>query len=448
MEGKTCIIVSSEYFLKCRRFIMSYINKIGFKIKSYGEEYKAILNNVTVIRVIAAGFISSLGSKISYFALLRKVYLLSNGRITDLGFLTIMEALPYMLFGAFAGIIIDKLPRKWIMAASDFMSALIIVSLIFINDLKFIYLITFLKSMVYVFRNPAQSALVPNLVDKEDVPLLNSFESSVNSITQIIGSALGAAVVGFVGVKNSFIIDSASFIISAGIIGSMYLKETHVEDNKAARNSKYFKEFISGISIMWENGSLKLMLLIDLFVTFAMSMQGPLIYIFLKETLKLGDKAEIAWGILLSSLGIGAIFGSLIIGLLVKKYPNRFKLFLNVLLFDSIFFTLFILNRVFPLSIAIFAFLGCIGTAHMIILNTVIQSTAPNEHRGKVFSTFAMLRSPVSIVSILIGTTAAELITARNVLLIVAGVEALIAIGVRTTRDYREFDKKANVSAS
>lgn len=418
------------------------------KINNYSREYRDIIKNRSLMKIISAGFISSLGSKISYFALLRKVYELSDGRITDLGFLTIMEALPYMIFGTIAGIVIDRLPRKWIMVASDIMCALVIISLLFINDLKLIYLITFLKSFVYVFRNPAQSALEPNLVKKEDIPLLNSFESSINSITQIIGSSLGAAVVGIAGVRNAFIIDSTTFIISALILGTIFIKEAHVENNKAKEKSQYMREFISGVSVMWKEGSLKLMLLIDLFVNFAMAMQGPLLYIFLKQTLKLGDKAELAWGVLLSSLGVGAILGSLIIGILVKRYDNKFRLFLNVLMMDSVLFTGFLLNRVFPLSVVIFAFLGCIGTAHMIILNTVIQNTASDEHRGKVFSTFAMLRSPVTIFSILIGTTAAEFITAKNVLLIIAGVEALIAIGVRVTKTYRAFDNSVKIEYS
>lgn len=425
---------------------MEKCNKFTDKIYKYIGEYKTIIGNGALMKIIAAGFISALGSKISYFALLRKVYILSNGKITDLGFLTIMEALPYMIFGAFAGVVIDRLPRKWIMVASDVLSALIIVSIIFVSDLKLIYIITFLKSSVYVFRNPAQSALVPNLVKKEDVPLLNSFDSSINSITMIVGSALGAAVVGFVGVRNAFIIDSVSFVLCAVMIATIYIVEEHVEKAIAEEKSSSIKQFIEGISIMWQEGSLKLMLLIDLFVTFAMSMQGPLIYIFLKETLNLGDKAELAWGTLLSSLGVGAIFGSLAIGVLVKRYNNKFKLFLNILVFDSVFFTMFILNKFFPASIVIFAFLGCIGTAHMIILNTVIQNSTADSHRGKVFSTFAMLRSPISIVSVLIGTTAAEFITAKNVLLLVAGVEALIAIGVRVTKTYKDFDKKINVS--
>lgn len=418
------------------------------KLKNYSSEYKNIITNKYLRRLITAGFISALGSKISYFALLRKVYTISNGKISDLGFLTIMEALPYMLFGALAGIAIDKLPRKWIMVASDLACAAIVLCLIFINDLRLIYLITFLKSFVYVFRNPAQSAMEPNLVSKEDIPLLNSFESSINSITQIIGASLGAAVVGFAGIGKSFIIDSSTFLVSALIIATIVIMESHVKESKKQSSGELTKGFIDGISVLWKDKGLKLMLLIDLFVNFAMAMQGPLIYIFLKQTLKLGNKAELAWGVLLSSLGVGAIFGSLIIGLMVKRYDNRFKLFLNVLMFDSVFFTMFLVNRNFPVSIIIFAFLGCIGTAHMIILNTVIQNTASDEHRGKVFSTFAMLRSPVSIFSILIGTTAAEVITAKNVLLLIAGVEALIAIGVRLTRTYKDFDRSIKVRKS
>ena len=123
---------------------------------------------------------------------------------------------------------------------------------------------------------------------------------------------------GFVGVQKAFIIDSATFILSAFIIVTIYIIETHVKKEKEFDKSKYMKEFLSGISIMWKDKGLKLMLLIDLFVNFAMAMQGPLIYIFIKQTLQFGDKAEIAWGILLSSLGVGAI-----------KLNIFFRLFIN-----------------------------------------------------------------------------------------------------------------------
>lgn len=411
----------------------------GNKLTGYMDEYRPLLKNQSFMKIIIAGFISSFGSKISYFALLRKVYILSNGRVVDLGFLSIAQSLPYMLFGALAGIIIDTFPRKRVMILSDIASSIVTVSVIFVHNLNYIYFIGFMASFVYVFRNPAQSSFEPNLVRRCDLPLLNSFESSVNSLIQVVGSALGAAIVGFVGMNMAFKIDGISFLISAAIISSITIQERHINKGR----NKYRKTYglsEGGISAIFRERGLRLMLLIDMYVTFAMSMQGPLLYFFIKENLHMGDKAELAWGILLSAMGIGAMLGSLILGILVKRYKNKFKLLLNMLMFDAVVFTFFLLNTYFPLSVGLFVFLGCIGTAHTIILNTVIQSTIPDENRGKVFSAFAMMRSPVSIMSILIGTTAAAVIGTKEVLLLVAGVEALIAAGVRLTKTYRDFE--------
>jgi MFS family permease len=422
--------------------------KIIKHISNFYTEYKPLLANNKFISLIFAGIISSFGSKISYFALLRKVYIISGGRVQNLGFLAIFEMLPSILFGAFAGMIIDRLPRKWIMIISDVLSGLTILSVIFINDLRYIYVIAFMSSTVNVFRSPAQSSFEPNLIDKEDIPLLNSFKASTNSLIQVVGSASGAAIVGFVGIRNSFIIDALSFWISAAILVTIIIRELHVKSKEERANTKLFDGFIDGASIMWRNNSIKLMVSIELYLTFAMSMQGTLIYYFIKQTLNMGDKAELAWGTLLSALGIGTMIGSFIIGIKVKKYKNRFKLFLNVLLFDSIAFTLFVVNTYFPLSILLFAFLGVIGAAHVIILNTVLQKTVPDENRGKVFSILGMLNSPISILSILVGTTAAIYISAQNVLLIAAGLEALIAIGIRFTKTFREVDEIISIDAA
>ena len=399
------------------------------------------------MRVILAGFISSLGSKICYFALLLKVYDMSHSKIQNLGFLAIAEIIPFMIFGVLAGMVVDRFSRKHIMIISDVLSGFITISVILVGDLKFIYVIAFIASFVNVFRYPAQSSFEPNLVDKEDIALMNSFESSANSIIQIIGSAFGVAIVGLVGVKSSFIIDAISFFLSAIIISTIFIIETHIEtlskqrDNQKMDKKRIRKELTEGVLIIFKSKTIKLMTLIDLYLTFAMAMQGTLIYVFLIQSLKMtSSNANKAWGILLSSLGVGAVVGSIILGVIVKRYKNRFKLFLNVLLFDAVFFTLFIINTYFPLSIIIFAFLGCIGTANVIILNTVIQDTVADKNRGKVFSTLGMLRSPISIISIFVGTTVATIITAKNVLLIAAGLEFVIAIGVRFTKSYREFE--------
>lgn len=413
----------------------------------YIKEYRNVIKNWKLMRIITAGVISAFGSKISYFALLRKVYAISGGRVTDLGFLTVCEIIPSILLGTVAGVLIDRLPRKWVMICSDIMNGMIIFTVIYISELRLIYAVAFAAAAVNVFREPAQRALEPNLVDRQDIPLLNSFVSSTNNLVTIVGSATGAAIVGFVGANNAFVIDAATFWISAAIIFTIPLVEEHwSKDGRAGTIAQGISGFLDGVSIMWKNKSIKLMVFIEVYLTFAMAMQGMLIYYFIKQTLKMGDKAELAWGTLLSGMGIGAVAGSLVIGIIVKRYRNRFKLFLNILIFDGIFFAAFLLNKYFPLSVALFMFLGVIGSAYMIILNSVLHDTVPDENRGKVFSALSMLKSPVAILSILVGTAAAVYITAQGVLLIAAGLEIMIALGVRLTRTYREVDTLYNGS--
>ncbi len=410
--------------------------------QTYIGEYKSLIQNKELMKLIIAGIISYFGSKISYFALLRKVYIISGGKITDLGFLTTFEMIPTIFFSAFAGILIDRFSRKKIMVLSDVCSGLAILAALFVNDLKLIYLITFVKATVNVFRRPAQSALEPNMVSEEDIPLLNSFKSSSNSLVQIIGSATGAATVGFLGVERAFVIDAFTFWASGLVILSIHLQEKHLDKEYVKQNvSEHFNEFKDGVSIMWHNSKIRLMVLIETFLTFTMVMQGTLIYIFIRETLQMGDQSEMAWGILLSAIGVGTIFGSFIIGVKVKHYANPFKLFLNVLVLDALALGLFVFNKWFPLSILLFVILGCIGAAHMIILNTVLQKTVPDENRGKVFSVIAMINGPAGVLSILIGTAAATLITAQYVLLSAAIMEAMIAICVRFTKTYKTVDK-------
>ena len=99
--------------------IMIYRLNLREKLKSYTSEYKPLLNNRSLVMLVFAGIISSFGSKITYFALLRKVYTITEGKIASLGALTVFEILPSIIFGAIAGFIIDKISRKWSMVVSD-----------------------------------------------------------------------------------------------------------------------------------------------------------------------------------------------------------------------------------------------------------------------------------------------------------------------------------------
>ncbi len=421
------------------------------QIRHFFNQYRPLLLNGDFLKVIAAGLISSIGSKISYFALLRKVYIVSGGQITDLGFLALVQMVPGMILGPFVGVLVDRVPRKRIMILCDIVNGLVIGSLIFVNDLSIIYVVAGISSLVTTFRYPAQGALEPNLVEKSEIVLLNSFKASSNGLIQVIGAAIGGATVGLLGVGKAFMVDAVTFFVSAAIIMTLMVRETHMyeEDPDDAADEaegaikKQWNAFKRGASVLAENVSVRMVFVINVFLNFAMAMQGMLIYYFLRETLQLGDRTEAFWGYLLSTLGVGGLVGSFILGVVIKRYENRFELFLNVLLFDAIIFTGFLVNRFLPLSLLLFGLLGLTAAANQIIMNSILQEEVEDRKRGRVFSLLGIIAGPVAAFSVFIGTTSAEYITARNVLLLAALAEALIAIGIRFTGSYRRAAQAA-----
>ncbi|MDD2714590.1 MAG: MFS transporter [Candidatus Wallbacteria bacterium] len=390
------------------------------------KKYGMLFANRPVMLLISAGFISSLGNHVSYFALLKKVYDISGGRITDLGFLTVMKFVPFLLCGLFAGRIVDCLSRRMVMVLCDVFSALAIACVIFVDSLPGIYFFAFLSSLVYVFRQPAQSALEPNLVRREDLVLYNSFNSSLSNVNLICGSAFGAAVAGLLGTAPAFLIDGATFLISALIIYNLRVDEKHI--SVKSKNNR--QPIGRSLSAVWSDLNLRRMLLINTFVTIAMTMQGILIYFHLKDGLGLGDKAELAWGVLLSALGIGIVVGSLLLGLILDG-RNPLRLYLNILFWDGLFFLWFLLNGYNRLAILIFAFLGLASAAHTIILNTIVQQQVADENRGQVFALFSFLESPAAILSLLIGTFAAAFTSAWAILILSAIVQIILAVALR-----------------
>jgi len=418
------------------------------------SEYKAVLQNPLILKLVIADSISALGNRFTYFALLKKVYELSGGNVVDLGFLTTAQVLPFVLLGPLAGVLVDRVSRRRVMVISDLCNGIAIIGLLFINNLSAIYIVSFVVSCFYVFRIPAQKAFEPNLVVQEDIPLLNSFKSFTSSFVGIAGYSLGAVIVAFLGSTTSFLIDAATFFISAGTITGMRQQEGHIkrveEGTKTTNATRYMQIFYqfttdvkAGLALMRDNISLKLLLTLEMSLSFMFGMQGMLIYLFVRETLKMGGKAELAWGGIMSSLCIGSIVGSLFMGLLIKRYSNQFKLFLRVLLFDGIILTFFTLNTFFILSMLISFLLGIISAASAVTLATILQKSVEDENRGKVFSFFDMLNRPMTLFSVFFGTAVTKLITAQGTLFVLALFEIVSVLAIFSSQTYRLISREA-----
>lgn len=171
----------------------------------------------------AANAVSQLGDWFNVVALF-SLLLELTGKGEAVAFALLTRFVPMFLAGPAAGIVADRLSRRAIMIVSDVLRAGLVLCLLFIRrpDQAWIaYGVVTAHSLVSAFFEPAQQAMLPNLVSEADYPLAATLENSLWAATLAVGSALGGVALAVVGRDLAFAADAASFLVSAALIARL-----------------------------------------------------------------------------------------------------------------------------------------------------------------------------------------------------------------------------------
>jgi MFS family permease len=137
-------------------------------------------------------------------------------------FYAIARHLPLFLFGPLAGVVVDRVDRRRVMIAADISRAVLALGFLLANmtgKLSVIYIVGAALFAVSSFFNAAKRASIPNIVHGTDELLsANSLSASTTAATIAIGSALGGLLSTFIGRNSVFILNAATFLISAEMI--------------------------------------------------------------------------------------------------------------------------------------------------------------------------------------------------------------------------------------
>jgi MFS family permease len=137
-------------------------------------------------------------------------------------FYAIARHLPLFIFGPLAGVLADRLDRRHVMMAADCARAFLALGFVLatrLQSLPVIYIVGASLFAVSAFFNAAKRATIPNLVRGADELLTaNSLSASTTAATLALGSALGGIISTFIGRDIVFILNAATFLISAEMI--------------------------------------------------------------------------------------------------------------------------------------------------------------------------------------------------------------------------------------
>jgi predicted MFS family arabinose efflux permease len=295
-----------------------------------------------------------------------------------------LAGIPIFLFSIIGGVVADRTERRKILLVSQYIqmgsaATLTILVAFGLTHVWPILCLSFVSGFAQAFGGPAYQALIPTLVDRDDMPNAIALNSIQFNLAVTVGPALAGMTLAHLGEKWCFGLNALSFlapVISLSIISARYLPEKSGES--------MFKSLKQGIHFIWRQGAMVALIILAFAMTFLSMPMRTYIPVFVKDIFHRGPET---YGNLLSLMGVGSIVGSLgvaSLGNISKK--GRFALSMLVLLGAGI--AGFSFSKALPVSYAMLLLVGASMMAVFATVTSLVQLSVTNEMRGRVMSVY------------------------------------------------------------
>ena len=167
------------------------------------------------------------------------------------------RAIPAILAGPLAGVLLDRFDRQRMMIASDLVRAVVALGFVFTVDRTntwLIYLLSGLLMLASPFFTSGRAAILPSIATREELHTANSLTQTTQWTTLSLGAFLGGAAVTQFGFRLAFVVNSLSFLVSALCISRLFLPgrgfrppRTSVTESEVVRP---WHEYVEGLRYM------------------------------------------------------------------------------------------------------------------------------------------------------------------------------------------------------
>jgi len=137
---------------------------------------------------------SLFGDRLAYMALFGLVIYTLDGSALHLGTLLASMFIPYFLLGPFAGVLVDRWPRRMTVVVTDLGRAAIYAWLAQASSINSVLPAVFAASALRVFFQPALTSLVPSIVPAANLQVANSALRAARGVCRMAGPAVGGAL--------------------------------------------------------------------------------------------------------------------------------------------------------------------------------------------------------------------------------------------------------------
>jgi MFS transporter, NRE family, putaive nickel resistance protein len=227
----------------------------------------------------------------------------------------------FIIFAPYAGVLADKINRRKILLITDFSRMILVAVLALVSQKWQLFGLIFLLNMFNAFFTPAFKASIPQIVKtKEDFAPAITLSNASYQLLAIMGPGLAGVAAAWLGAREIFFADSATFLLSALFVLAISRQMFRVaEAKKTEPVITKWQEVFKGTKLLFGDAIIRFALFIEL----AVAIVGANVLVntvgYVKGTLEQSNK-EYGW--VMSALGIGAVIGAFG-SALIDKSPSR-----------------------------------------------------------------------------------------------------------------------------
>jgi MFS family permease len=313
-----------------------------------------------------------------------------TGSAFYLGLDAFLQQLPIMLFTLIGGVLADRLDRRRTLLVSQYIQmtcAFTLAVLVFmgLNHVWPILVLSFITGSAQAFGGPASQALVPTLVEKNDLPNAIALNSIQFNLARVIGPLLAGLALATLGrnaterMTSCFSLNGLSFLVV--IVALMAL---HVKHTPPVAPRKIHEELRGGLSYVRREGSLLALTVLAFTTTFLAFAVLTFLPLFAKQVFHQGVGEYTR---LMAFSGSGSVVGAIVVAWL-GKYKRMGLTALIVQALCGLLIAGFAMSQVLWLSDVLLFFVGAALIIVFATVTSLVQLIVPNELRGRVMSIY------------------------------------------------------------
>ena len=342
-----------------------------------------------------------------------------------LGLLGFCQAVPRLLLGAIGGALVDRLDRRRLLLLTQnlaMVQAFAFWALVYFDLIRFwhIVLLVLFIGTVNTLNQTARQSLINTLVPRKELMNAIALNSSIVSLSKVIGPSLGGVLISVIGVAGCLLVNAASFL---AIILSLVMMDLPLWQREE-KEENFWQEVIEGYHYIKTNHQVFSVLSLAYIVALIGSPYTRFLPVFATDIFHAGPSG---FGLLLAAPGVGAVGSGLWLASMGNIRRRRNFVFLSVLAF-SLFLMLFSFSRSMLLSLLCLVMVGASHIAFRAVANTTIQMETPPHLLGRILSLFFMDKGLWSFGTLFIGSVASLLGTPRATALsgLICGLSAAL----------------------